>query len=52
MPNQELLAAAEAVWRMAEMARELLEKELDRRGEALATARKAANDASDVCSKQ
>lgn len=50
--KEELLAATEAVWRIAEMAREVLEGELDRRGEALATARRVAKEAGEACSKQ
>lgn len=46
--REELLAATEAVWRISEMARELLEGELDRRGEALASARKATREANEA----
>lgn len=50
--SEELLAAAEAVWRVSEMARDVLERELDRRGEALAAAKRAANEANEAFSKQ
>lgn len=50
--TEELLAATEAVWRISEMAREVLEGELDRRGEALSAAKAAAKEAGEAISSQ
>ena len=43
--GEELLAAAEVVWRISEMARKVLEGELERRGEALAAAERVNKEA-------
>lgn len=50
--GEELLAAAEAVWRISEMAREVLEGELERRGEALAAAERANKEAGEAAYRQ
>lgn len=50
--KEELLAATEAVWRISEMAREVLEAELERRGEALNSAKRAAREAREASSGQ
>eukprot|EP00903_Cladosiphon_okamuranus_P021820 g20064.t1 len=50
--NKELLAAAEAVWRVSELARSALEEELDRREDALAAAARAARESKEALSEQ
>ncbi|CAM9961234.1 unnamed protein product, partial [Pylaiella littoralis] len=50
--NEELLAAAEAVWRVSEMARSVLEGELERRDEALDAAAKVARESREELSDQ
>lgn len=50
--GEELLAAAEAVWRISEMAREVLEGELERRGAALAAAESANREAGEAACRQ
>lgn len=50
--REELLAATEAVWRISEMAREVLEGEIDRRGEAVANAKKTTKEANEALFNQ
>lgn len=50
--NEELLAAAEEVWRVSEMARNALQGELERKDEALSAAAKTARESKEALSKQ
>lgn len=50
--DEELLAAAEAVWRISELARSALEEELDKRENALAAAARAAQESKEALSEQ
>lgn len=50
--NEELLAAAEEVWRVSEMARNVLQGELERKDEALSAATKTARESKEALSKQ
>lgn len=50
--KEELLAAAEAVWRVSEMARDVFEGELNRRGDALEAAKKAVAEADEAFSNR
>lgn len=50
--NEELLAAAEEVWRVSEMARNALQGELERKDEALSAAAKTARESKEELSKQ
>ncbi|CAM9390123.1 unnamed protein product [Ectocarpus sp. 12 AP-2014] len=50
--NEKLLAAAEEVWRVSEMARNALQGELERKDEALSAATKTARESTEALSKQ
>lgn len=50
--QEKLLAVTEAVWQISEMAREVLEKELGRRGGALATAKRETSKVDEALAGQ